>query len=82
MPRKYPGFGVSTGLRMVSVNGKRSSKKKVVMKISVATFERLKENSFQYGEVESYDEAIIRLVDFYEYEKEKCFIQNKDKILY
>ena len=50
------------------------------MEISDKTFERLKENSSKYGDVESYDEMIIRLIDFYEYEKEKCFIQNKDKI--
>jgi hypothetical protein len=80
------GLGVLTRLRAVSVNGRRISKKKVVMKINVQTFERLKENSSQYGDVESYDEMIIRLIDFYEYEKEKCFIyptkENKDKILY
>lgn len=82
MARRYAGLGVSTRLRVVSTNGKSTSRRKVVMKISLQTFERLKENSSQYGDVESYDEMIIRLVDFYEYEKEKCFIQNKDKILY
>jgi hypothetical protein len=82
VPGTPAGFGKIIKLRAVSVNGKSSSKKKVTMKITQKTFERLKENSCRYGDVESYDEMIIRLIDFYEYEKEKCFIQNKDKILH
>ena len=49
------------------------------MRVSLATFERLKENSSRYGDVESYDEMIIRLIDFYEYEKEKCLSRIKIK---
>jgi len=71
------GLGTLTRLRAVSVNGRSMNRKKIVMKISQSTFERLKENSSKYGEVESYDDIIIRVLDFYEYEKEKDFIYPK-----
>jgi hypothetical protein len=67
-------LGKITMLRTVSINGRRTARKKVTMKVSVATFERLKENSSRYGDTESYDEMLVRLMDFYEYEKEKPFI--------
>jgi ASC-1-like (ASCH) protein len=65
--------------RTVSVNGRRRSKKKVVMRISLETFERLKENSSRYGDTESYDEMLVRLMNFYELEKEKCLSRIKIK---
>ena len=37
-----------------------------VMQISIKTFYRLKWNSEHFGEVENYDEIIIRLVDFWD----------------
>ena len=38
----------------------------VTMQITYQTFDRLKENSQHNGNMENWDECLIRLVDFYE----------------
>ena len=60
--------GVGTGRRTKFIGGIDNVNKPVVrsMLISESTFQRLKHNSSWYRDSESYEEIIIRLLDFYE----------------
>jgi len=54
-------FGRNSGMRLVNDgNGKR------VMEISNATFERIKSNGSQYGDRETFEDVIRKLLDFYD----------------
>ncbi len=60
MARRHE-FGRNSGMRLVNDgNGKR------VMEISEETFERIKSNGSQYGDRETFEDVIIRLIDFYD----------------